>query len=429
MYDVGVEEGYVYLDGSFHRFNVYVQDEKIAILTEEKLQCRKRIVATGKYVLPGFIDPHVHFALGVGDTVSKDDFYTGSMEAARGGITTYIDFLDPVNRADQIGSSFSHRMQMAKPSIVDYGFHTTIANPLSLAKDIMEECKKVGITSIKLFTTYSETNRRTYDDKILELLSRSNQYGMVIVVHSENDDLIRKNKDILVRDHEKARPALVENIEVLKLAQMAKATGGTLYLVHVSAGSSVELLVHNFRKEITNQQIIIESCPHYFTLNAERLEKEEGYKYTMTPPIREEKERILLHQYINDIHTIGTDHCPYTKQQKQHLYTSEIAMGIGGMRYSFLNMYQEFGFSILDKFTKGPADVYHLKHKGRLLPGYDADIVLFDHLQETIVDDEMSVYDKRKYRGRIESVWVRGNQVLHQNKVGDNVGKYIKRGE
>ena len=427
MYDYGIENGYVYLNGGFHKINIYMMGEKIAAVTEDKPDSRKVIDAEGKYILPGFIDPHVHFALGVGSNTSKDDFHTGSIEAALGGVTTYIDFLDPIKKADEISREFNKRNELAKTSIVDYAFHTTIANPTDEPEAIWDESIKLGINSIKLFTTYSDTDRRTYDDYIEKLLASSAQKGGIVVIHAENDELIDHRKDIPVADHEKSRPVITENVEVMKLAQLARVTKGRLYIVHVSAGSSVVLLKKNFGEELRTNQITLESCPHYFLLDSETLAGDEGYKYTMTPPIRPENDRRLLSENIDAISTIGTDHCPYTRKQKAHTYTSEIPMGIGGIRYSFLNMYNEFGFSIIDKFTSNPARVYGLRDKGELVPGYDADIVIFDRNKKTVVNDDMSVYAGRELNGAIDTVFTRGSICVSGGECRKHTGKYISR--
>ena len=429
MMTLGIRNGKLYVDGSFHLLNLYFEGERICAVTEEQLECENVVDAKGKCILPGFIDPHVHFALGVGNCISKDDFYTGSMEGVLGGVTTYIDFLDPVKRADEISYEFEKRNKIAEKSVVDYAFHTTIANPTDSPEAIFRAGKEYGINSVKLFTTYADTDRRTYDGYIFDLLAASKEEGTVVVVHAEHDALIHKDRDILVADHEQARPAVTENIEVMKLGQMAVKTGGNLYLVHVSAGSSVKQLAAVFPKALKTGQITLESCPHYFLLNSEYLKREDGYKYTMTPPIRPEEERLLLREYRDFISTIGTDHCPYTLAQKKHRYTSEIPMGIGGIRYSFLNMYQEYGFSVIDKFTSGPAAAYALPKKGKLLPGYDADVVLFDPDGTTVVADPMSVYAGKNLNGKIEKVFSRGSLVVEDGKVLSHQGRYIRRGE
>lgn len=429
MYDLGIIGGMVYIDHALQRANLYIKDEKIHAITKEKIPAHQEIHAKGRYVLPGFIDPHVHFSLGSGNRQSKDDFYAGSKEALLGGVTTYIDFLDPIQKVEELEAAFNERMQLAKKSLVDFAFHTTIRNPLSEAGELIKASKKLGIPSIKLFTTYSDTDRRTYDKQIFHLLEESKKQKVWIVVHAENDDLILQNEKILVKDHELARPVLTENIEVLKLGNMARATGGNLYIVHVSAGSTVEMMKLVFHQEMQSKQIVFESCPHYFLLNSEKLKGKEGYKYTMTPPLRSERERKKLNEHLKDIKTIGTDHCPFTKTQKNHTYTSEIPMGIGGIRYSFLNMYQRYGLEIVDQFTKNVAKIYGLEEKGQLLPGFDADVVLFNPKGHVMVEDEMSVYDGKKLKGEIETVIARGCIVLQDGDLKEHKGQYIKRGE
>lgn len=427
-YDLGILNGSVYLDGTFFSSHIYVKEGKISSISNQKLPCKEDIDATGCMVLPGLIDPHVHFKLGVGNRVSSDDFYEGSRKGALGGITTYIDFLDPVKKAEEIPAALQKRLSLAKESITDFAFHTTIANPDDTAEHIINESKKAGITSIKLFTTYSDTDRRTKDDTIYELLSCSHNTDVKIVVHAEHDELVWNRTDILVKDHEKSRPVLSETVEIMKLASMARETGGNLYIVHVSAGSSVKQLVKQYPDELRKKQIMIESCPHYFLLNSKLYEQDDGYRFTMTPPLRPEQERIRLNEYIDFITTIGTDHCPCDEVLKKQRYTSQIFMGIGGIEYSFLNMYTLFQERIIDKFTKEPAKAYGLyPKKGTLLPGADADIVIFNPKESTCVEDKESVYDGRLLTGAVKKVYVRGQLIVEDKKVYPAKGTYIRR--
>lgn len=429
MFDLGIEKGNVYIDGTFQNCNIYIKDGKVAALSKERMEAKQTISAENQKVLPGFIDPHVHFALGVKTAITKDDFYTGSLEALHGGVTTVIDFVDPIKSISQLEEKYQSRQKLASKSLVDYAFHATIANPSDTAKDLIQAVKSYGMPSIKLFTTYSDTDRRTYDSYIYDLLSLSKEEKVKIVIHAENDELLWKKDKILIADLEHSRPVLSETSEVLKLALMAKETNGELYIVHVSAGSTVELLRKNFAKEMDEETIILESCPHYFLKTRDMLEGEDGYKYTMTPPLRNAKERELLKEQIRYITTIGTDHCPYTKEQKDKTYTNETCMGVGGIRYSFVNMYELFGDKIIDKFTKNPAHVYGLKGKGCILPGYDADIVLFDPKGTTVVSDEMSIYAKEEKKGKISMVLRRGEICVKEDVIQENIpqGTYIKR--
>ena len=92
----------------------------------------------------------------------------------------------------------------------------------------------------------------------------------------------------MIKDHEKSRDSLCETTEVLKLAQMARITGGNLYIVHVSSGITADIIAREYRKELENGRIIMESCPHYFIFNSSAYDKCDGYLYTMTPPLRAE---------------------------------------------------------------------------------------------------------------------------------------------
>jgi len=428
MYDIGIINGNVYLNGCFVKTNVYVKNGKVAALSSDMLECNEYDDAKGKMVLPGFIDPHVHFSLTVGSNTSSDDFVRGSVNGLFGGVTTYIDFLDPVKTVDGLKNAFDERMKLAENSASDYAFHSCLANPTDSPKDMIKEGIKHGIRSIKLFTTYSNTDRLTYDDYILRLLKISKTHNVRIVIHSENDNLVDYSKDILIKDHEKSRNTLCETTEVLKLAQMARVSGGNLYIVHVSAGTTADIISREYSRELKNGNIILEGCPHYFILNSDIYKKKNGYLYTMTPPLRPEADRVLLCECIDDISTIGTDHCPFAAKAKEHKYTSDTPMGIGGIKYSFLNMFTDFGEKIIDKFTANPAKAYNMyPKKGTLIVGADADIVIFDDTVDRVIKDSESVYNGRHIKGSIVRVYMGGKIAVNDGKYLGSRGNYIRR--
>lgn len=426
--DLGIINGRIYMDGHFTEENIYIKNGKIDAVTKSYLPCQEEFDAGGAKVLPGFIDPHVHFHLRVGKNTSKDDFYTGSVKGALGGVTTYIDFLDPVRGSGEFEKAFSGRMELASLSATDYSFHTTVANPEEDAVPLLREGIRAGLPSLKLFTTYSDTDRRTYDRDIDELLRASRELKGRIVIHAENDTLINNGKHILIKDHEKARPVLSERTEILKLAEMAKERDGLLYIVHVSAGSSVKLLADNYREELGRGTILLESCPHYFFFDSSHYGREDGGLYTMTPPLREEKEMLLLRQYLDFLTVIGTDHCPFDLSLKKESYTSLIPMGVGGIRYSFLTMHDAFGDRVISKFTEGPAKAYGLyPRKGTLLPGADGDIVILREDGERSIDDPESIYHERKVKESISHVFLRGEPIVRNGIFLGGKGKFLRR--
>lgn len=377
-------------------------------------------------VLPGFIDPHVHFNLGVGANVSEDDFFEGSKKAAMGGITTFIDFLDPIKDVCQLDEAFAARYELAKKSVVDYGFHVTLGNPKGNVKELLNKSCLLGMPTIKLFTTYASTNRQTKDYYIDQLLKYSKITRTRIVVHAENNDMI-KEKNVLVKDHEKARPALSEITEVLKLAEMARYRDGLLYIVHTNCGTTLERLKELYPKEL-HSSIILESAPHYFKFNSLLYKRENGYLYTMTPPLRSEEERLKMIKNIDAIDVIGTDHCPFSRRLKNKKYTSEIAMGIDGVKYSFLNMFNLFGENIIPKFTEQPSKIHGLyPKKGTLMPGSHGDIVIFDPNKITKVMDENSVYNNEILKGEISATISKGKFIVNEGKFIGGQGEYLAR--
>ncbi|MDF2512211.1 MAG: amidohydrolase family protein, partial [Herbinix sp.] len=148
-------------------------------------------------------------------------------------------------------------------------------------------------------------------------------------------------------------------------------------------------------------------------------------RYTMTPPLRNESERTLLKKYIDEINVIGTDHCPFDMGLKKAQYTSQIPMGVGGIEYSFSNMYTEFGTSIISKYTEAPAKAYGLyPYKGTLLPGADADIVIYDDKVMLQISEEESIYQGRSLKGKVERVFLRGDLIVESGKfLGDQISK------
>jgi dihydropyrimidinase len=433
-YDLAILNGNVYIDGSLIKTNLYVKNGKIENISNNIFEAVEEYNAGEKYVLPGLIDPHVHFKLDLGKYISRDDFNSGTLSAAYGGITTIIDFLDPVDDYTKIETAFKKRHSEVINPVVDYSFHATAANPKTNLDKMIDEIKKVGISSLKIFTTYSESNRRTYDKEIIELLKLSKEKDFLLLVHAEDDDLIIKKKDILVKNHEDSRNNITENSEISKLADFVNQTNGYLFLVHVSCGSSINILKNNFLNLI-NKHIFIESCPHYFYFDNSYYSKENGYLYTMTPPLRDNKEQKQLIENIDYINSIGTDHCSFLSEEKMKKFTNDIPMGIGGIEHSFPLMFSLFGLKIIDKYTKNISKIMGIDdRKGSLSIGKDADIVIFNPHKESIISkhhskSDYNIYENISVKGEIESTILRGIFLIkNKNFQNKYIGKYLNRG-
>ncbi|MDX1358347.1 MAG: amidohydrolase family protein [Clostridia bacterium] len=430
MHDLGIIGGQLYIDGEFIKQNLFVKDGRISGISRHAEACADFYDASDKKVIPGLIDPHVHFALGVGGLTSADDFKTGSTAAAYGGITTFIDFLDPVSKAAELRAALEKRKKLAEGSVVNHMFHATAANPVGETGNIAMEMKNLGLNSIKLFTTYSESGRRTYDKEIMELLDLSSQYGFKVLVHMENDAVVGINPEQLVVHLPEARSEEAETTEALKLAAMVRETGGELYMVHASSGRTVRELVKSF-SDIIGISFHIESCPHYFAMDSGRFERNDGYLYTMIPPLRDSGSVRLLKKYSEFIETIGTDHCPYNSDEKAKFRLSEIPMGIGSVEFSFPIMHSIIGDKAIDKMSKRPAEIFGLfPWKGMLAVGSDADITIYDDRDEYMIQGghsacDYNVYEDYAVRARIESTICNGSFVIRRGLFKGGHGKCL----
>ncbi len=192
MLDLLLVNGFAYIDGRFQKVNIGISGERISYIGEDTPSASRVVDVHHNRILPGFIDPHVHFALYCGTITSRDDFIGGSKTAAYGGVTTIVDFLDPSRNAKELVETYNRRLEEAKGCNVDYHFHACIKEPDGDLKEYVLKMKELGINTVKLFTTYSETHRRTYDEDIKKLLKLSRKYKFVVCAHIENDEMIKQ---------------------------------------------------------------------------------------------------------------------------------------------------------------------------------------------------------------------------------------------
>ncbi|MFA5235368.1 MAG: amidohydrolase family protein, partial [Bacilli bacterium] len=187
MYDLAIVNGKCFIHGSWSGECLYVKDGSIAHIGPKGLPAQETFDASGLEVLPGLIDPHVHFELDLGTIVSRDDFDYGCQAALHGGVTTIVDFLEPTANAAALERSYHSRMEQAKKCRIDYHFHATIKQPDGDLEAYVKTMLRLGMKTVKLFTTYSDSGRRTDDETIIELLKLSNRYHFLVMTHVEND--------------------------------------------------------------------------------------------------------------------------------------------------------------------------------------------------------------------------------------------------
>lgn len=432
MYDLAIINGKVYLDSHFRKTNVYVKDGIIASVSPLALKATEIYDCAGDLVLPGIIDPHTHFHLELPSITSRDDFFTGTRSALFGGVTTVIDFLRPVHSAVELKDAHETRLREAANSMTDYTFHACVANPKGEVDAIADQMHALGLKTVKLFTTYSDSDRRTYDDEILALLERSKTDGFTVLAHIEDDRQINLDPTFTYRDLERSRPRTSETDEALKLAAFARGTGGRLYMVHLSSGKTLLALKENF-PDVLHKQFFVESCPHYMVFDNSVWDKPDGWLYTMAPPLRPRDDVKQLQRLIADVDAIGTDHCSFNRKDKHTSLLKDMPLGIAGVEFSFPVMYSLFGDAIIDKMTSQVAKCHHLyPRKGVIREGSDADLFVY-HLGASKITDHHGATDHNLYanfptKGKVVSTIVRGRFALCNGMLQEHRGQYVNRG-
>lgn len=420
MYDLRIINGDCFIDGQFIRTNIYVSGEKIASISDAIFPAVKTINVQNLKVLPGLIDPHVHLHLNIGQTYSADDFLSGSQLAASGGVTTLIDFLDPIYKNNELNEVFARRLKEADNCVVDFAFHCTLGNYEDDIHELVGDIKKLGITSIKIFTTYSDSNRRCSEADIKKLLNTD----VLVLAHSEDDEMILPCDDI--KDYERSRSEDTEWSAVNRLIELLKTSSGKLYIVHVSSGHTLEKI------ERLPGKLFLESCPQYFHLNKSLFLNPEGRKYLLAPPIRSKESVALMKEHIMKLDTIGTDHCPFMLEEKYASHhVDRIPKGIGSLGLAFPLMYELFGPEIIVKFTENPAEIFGLQHKGKIEINKDADFAILDDQRFTLPNSifskcDYSVYDQ-PIKSKVVMTILRGEVVMNKDQLYTKKGLYLRR--
>lgn len=448
------------------RADILIEGEKIAAIGASLNAPGARVLeAEGKLVLPGGVDVHTHFDLPMFGTVSSDDHYTGHKAAAFGGTTTVIDFVSQDYPALRQCVDAWHERVGGKAA-VDYSFHMNITH---LYPDTLAELPVLldeGISSIKVFTAYN--NRlRLPDNDILRAMRVAGKHGILTMMHAENGDVI----ELLVTEalaqgrtepiwHARTRPAWSAVEAVLRGAALAGMADAPLYVVHMNAAGEVDMLAYARAQGLP---VMGETCPQYLFFSEEDLQRPDGAKWICSPPVRTPADQERLWQGLADgtLQALATDHCPFFYNGAQPIEYEGKPVAIPGKelgRDDFTripNGLPGVGDRLPVLWTYGvgagrltpnqfvaltatqPARIFGLyPQKGALLPGADADIVLWNPAQRLTYGvryahhrTDYNLYEGWKLQGFPETVLLRGQVIVHQGewRGRPGMGRFLKR--
>lgn len=411
----------------------------------DRSAARTVVDATGKLVFPGIIDAHNH-------PYYHDDIEAFSFSAAHGGVTTLLAFagrpiFSPVSDVVEMVDEFIEDGQQR--SYIDFGLHV-ILTAADDVPSVVPALHERGITSFKVFMAFGRQQRMMPDDRTLDLMQRLAELGSLCMVHCENGHAIEHLEDQLraegrtgPEDYVASRPAPLESEAVYRALALSEVAGCDVYIVHISAAESMKI-IERYR-ERPGPQRYAETCPHYLVLE-DHDQVRIGGQAKISPPMRTHADRDALWDFLarDVVDVVASDCSGQTCASKLHGEPDifEVKPGIPGVEQLFPLVFDEghrrdLALPVLARvFCERPADIFGLSNKGRLLPGKDADIAVFDPTVRWTVrageqhgNSDYSLYEGRELLGRAVFTMQRGTPVLRDGEVvvDRSFGQYLPR--
>jgi dihydropyrimidinase len=412
------------------------------------------IDATGKYVFPGFIDPHVHIYLPFMGTFSKDDYDSGSRAALVGGTTTLIEMCCP-SRQEEPLDGFNLWMSKAEGiSACDFSFHMGVSRYDASAEEQLREIVKRGIASFKIFLAYKGAFGID-DNELYKTLKLAKELGVIVTAHCENAELVSEMQKQLISEgktgpewHEPSRPVRVEAEGVHHLMTFAELTGAHVYTVHTSNSDAIWCAAAARQRGV---HVWIETVAPYLVLDETYAQKSdfEGAKFVMSPPLRAKRHQDAIWNALASrmVSTIATDHAPFDFKGQKEMGRGDftkIPNGIPSIE-DRVNLVYSYGVkrgridlnTFVDACSTQAAKLFGLfPQKGTIALGSDADLVVYDptyrgkisqKTQQMNVD--YSAFEGWELEGRPSVVTVRGRVMAQDGKFvgGLGHGKFLKR--
>ena len=451
-----IKNGEIVTADSRYRADIYCEGETISAIGRD-LQVppgTETIDATGKYVFPGFIDPHVHIHLPFMGTFAKDNYETASRAALVGGTTSLIEMCCPARKDDAL-ASFEHWMAQAEGrSACDFTFHMGVARYDEATEAQLREIVRRGISSFKIFLAYKGAFG-VDDTELYRILKLARELGVIVTAHCENETLIFERQKELVAagrtdpgQHHESRPPFVEAEGVHHLMSFAESTGAETYIVHLSCREALEEALAARKRGV---RVNIETLIQYLLLDKTCAERPnfEGAKYVMSPPLRDVSNQAVLWNGLRSglVNTVATDHAPFdfaTQKQMGRDDFTKIPNGIPSLEER-VNLLYSYGVkkgridlhTLVNAASTQVAKLFDLfPRKGSIQLGCDADLVVFDpdyrgviSAKTQLMNLDYSAFEGWPIEGRPAAVTVRGQVAARNGKFVGTLGRgrFLKR--
>ena len=459
-FDLIVRGGTVVAGSDVVACDIGVRDGRIVSLGEDLGTADHMIDASGRLVLPGGIDSHVHIAQPSGpDVVQSDDFESGSRSAAFGGNTTILPFCLQEGGQTLRQAVQDYHAKADGECYTDYGFHLIISDPTpTVLGQELPALIKDGYSSFKVFMTYE--GLALTDEQILKVMTVARETGALVMVHAENYDIIRFLTDTLEREghtaphfHATSRPIPAEREATHRALTLAEVVDVPVVIVHVSNGAAMEEIQ---RARARGLKVLAETCPQYLVLTAKDLEglNMEGAKYVCSPPPRDKASQDACWSGIENgmFDFYSSDHCPFRYNDEKGKLVPKgrtsfrwVPNGIPGVETRLPILFSE---GVMKKRIDLPrfvaltatnhAKAYGLyPRKGSIAIGADADLAIWDPtITRTIRHADLhDGSDYTPYEGIEVTGWptttiVRGQTIVENGRLvaPKGAGTFLPRG-
>jgi dihydropyrimidinase len=451
-----IKNGEIVTASERYKADIYCEDETITRVDRDLSAPPGATVvdASGKFVFPGFIDPHVHIYLPFMGTFSKDTYETGSKAAIVGGTTTLIEMCCPSRRDDALKGFELWMSQAVGKSACDFSFHMGVTKFDATTEGQLREIVGTGISSFKIFLAYKGAFG-VDDTELYRTLALAKKLGVIVTAHCENETLVAERSAELLAagktdpgQHHESRPPLVEAEGVHHLMTFAQLTGAATYIVHLSCQ---EALAEAIAARQRGVRVGVETLIQYLLLDKTYAERPEfdGAKYVMSPPLRDARNQEILWRGLRDglVNTVATDHAPFDFSKQKVMGKDDftkIPNGIPSLEER-INLLYSYGVktgridlhTFVNAASTQVAKLFSLfPRKGTIQPGADADLVVYDpdyrgaiSAKTQLMNVDYSAFEGWKIEGRPSVVTIRGQIAARDGQFTGTIGrgKFLKR--